>query len=259
MEKGKGEYIPVAEPVEETTYGTTQRLPPLSPRRAGFGRELIFHFLNSLLSTLGGIAVYVLGITGILLLPFCCIGYPIMSLLKYLLHFLARCDARLANFLLSGPDQIVIGGEMPAFPQMMQGLRVSTHMRSICSGDTLVAFAYFGFFKQWVVGFTSMLMSFLVIFSGAFIITPIISILSPDSCFVQMGYNNCLQGWSTLPLFLFGYLLFLLAKKISHRLARVSIQITKRCCCENFSNFVHVYAEPVTYQQPLASAPVQII
>ena len=257
----KDNYLPVAQPVH---YGTTERLPVPEPeRRVGFVRELIFHFLNSMLANLGGAAVYTLGLVGVILLPLCCIGYPILTLLRYFLHFLARCDARLANLLLSDEDQIIVGGEMPTVPRMMQGLRVSTQMRSLCSGDTLIAFVYFGFFKQWIVAFTSCIVLVLLVLSGAFIILPIMSILSPHSCFVPDDDGNvrdddCVQGWSTFPLCLLGYLLFLLAKKISHRLARLSIQITKRCCCENFSNFVHVYAaEPSVAYQP--SAPVQIL
>lgn len=212
MDKGIADHvkavdIPIATPVE-ANYDASQPLLLSAPSRdvLSIERCLVFHILNLVHSLIAFVFVWVIASLGLGFIPLCCLGLCILRIGVYFLHFFARVDAKLHNFVSTGADQIILRLPTVGFRGIIAGHRVS--FGSPLSLDTFIAIIYFGIIKLPIAIGAFGLALALWIVSLFFIVLPSIR-----------------HG-------IFGTLI--------EALTSICKSIIKTCCCEYFSNLVYL-------------------
>ncbi|KAG9407684.1 hypothetical protein AC1031_002402 [Aphanomyces cochlioides] len=218
-------------------------------------RLLLFHVGNLILAALAFATVVTLTIVGILLLPLCSCGLVVLRLLVFVVHFFARWDAYLYNFVASQDERITVHIDAPRHGfYHMRGYRIAMDS-SRFSKQGFMAMFYFVGVKFPLSGLLSSAVLLLLIVSIQLLGTGVTGHDFYQGLHQEIMDHFHIRGASSIGFLVAGIGLLYLTIFFMHFFARILRLATKYFLCEYFATIGVVVREDSFLLHPLLVEP----
>ncbi|CAK4213806.1 unnamed protein product [Aphanomyces euteiches] len=218
-------------------------------------RLLLFHVGNLILAALAFATVVTLTVVGILLLPLCCCGLVVLRLLVFVVHFFARWDAYLYNFVASQGERIVVHIDVPRQGfYHVRGYRIATDS-SRFSKQGFMAMFYFVGIKFPLSGLLSSAVLLLLIISIQLLATGVTGHDFFQGLHQEIMNHFHIGGASSIGFLVAGIGLLYLTIVFMHLFARILRLATKYFLCEYFATVGVVVRDDSSLLHPLLVEP----
>lgn len=200
---------------------------------------VLFHILNTLLGQVGFVLL-VAGVSiSIGLLPLCCFGLVLFRLVLFLVSGLAQLDVTLYNFIAPPAQHVHL--QLPPPDLLVAGDRLAPKLSNF-SPKSLMALFYL-----LTVKFAVSLLSVLSVLLA--LLAPIIAICmssDPDGHVkIQLGDDAIAYDSAPAAFVIATACLTIIGVALMHAAARLSRTTTLFFCCEKFSYYSPIHAQPL--------------